>query len=189
MDRFFRAHLPLVRSLPPLRGLVASVLVREPHPFKARDGALTSHPPNAACSSLFSPLALCCFFCQQAAIEAVSLVPANESLSPNDALAQAVQKRPDGPALLVMHGAMGNLIRTNGDLSKVNRLFFCLSLCVDDVRACTTVHRSVQLLCDRCVGPLAIHQQQKARECRAPVNTTRFVTPCVLNDAPPLLHS
>lgn len=59
------------------------------------------------------------FLDPQAAIEAVSLVPANESLSPNDALAQAVQKRADGPALLVMHGAMGNLIRANGDLSKV----------------------------------------------------------------------
>ena len=170
MDRFFRAHLPLVRSLPPLRGLVASVLVREPHPFKARDGALTSHPPNAACSSLFSPLALCCFFCQQAAIEAVSLVPANESLSPNDALAQAVQKRPDGPALLVMHGAMGNLIRTNGDLSKVNRLFFvdlCVSTMCAHARPCTGV-------CNCCVTDALAHWQyisSKKHESAEPLST------------------
>lgn len=66
----------------------------------------------------------------QAAIEAVMLVPANESLSPNDALAQAVQKRPDGTALLAMHGAMGNLVRANGDLCKVAVFRFCfLVLC------------------------------------------------------------
>lgn len=52
------------------------------------------------------------------AMQASIVAPSNEL--GNDALAQAVQKRPDGSALLCMHEAMCNLVKANGDVCKVH---------------------------------------------------------------------